>query len=205
MNFGLAEGEALRRARSLLALVGLSPDVLDRYPQQFSGGQRQRIAVARALMLSPRLLVADEPVSALDVSIQAQVLNLLMDLQDEMGMAYVFISHNLAVVRHIADTVLVMYLGKVVEYGGKAELFARPAHPYTRALMASTPVLSGVARRQRAEVRGELPSPLNPPSGCAFHRRCPFAIERCSADTPALRPFRGVAVACHRAEDIDAS
>ena len=205
INARLSAGERRDRAREMMAKVGLRPEHYGRYPHMFSGGQRQRIAVARALMLSPRLVVADEPVSALDVSIQAQVLNLLMDLKDEMGMAYVFISHNLAVVRHIADTVLVMYLGKVVEYGGTAELFAHPAHPYTRALMASTPVLSGRARRQRPELRGELPSPLNPPPGCAFHRRCPFAIERCSAEAPALRSFRGVAVACHRVEEIDAT
>src|SRR5581483_9099184 len=158
------------------------------YPHMFSGGQRQRIAVARALMLHPRLVVADEPVSALDVSIQAQVLNLLMDLKDEMGMAYVFISHNLQVVRHIADDVVVMYLGKIVEHGRKEQIFACPTHPYTRALMASTPALSPAARRERAALRGELPSPLDPPPGCAFHRRCPYAIERCGIEIPRLRP-----------------
>ena len=155
-----------------MARVGLRPEHFGRYPHMFSGGQRQRIAVARALMLHPRLVVADEPVSALDVSIQAQVLNLLMDLQQEMGIAYLFVSHNLQVVRHIADAVLVMYLGKTVEEGPKATIFARPAHPYTRALLASTPSLSAAGRGVRVPLTGELPSPLNPPSGCAFHKRC---------------------------------
>ena len=169
----------------------------------FSGGQRQRIAVARALMLHPRLVVADEPVSALDVSIQAQVLNLLMDLQQELGIAYLFISHNLQVVRHIADDVLVMYFGRAVEYAPKDDVFARPAHPYTRALLASTPSLSGGRRRGKATVSGELPSPLDPPSGCAFHTRCPHAIERCSSEVPALETFRGIRVACHRVAEIN--
>jgi dipeptide transport system ATP-binding protein len=168
----------------------------------FSGGQRQRIAVARALMLQPRLVVADEPLSALDVSIQAQVLNLLMDLQRDLGIAYLFISHNLQVVQHIADNVLVMYLGKVVEEGAKDAIFSRPAHPYTRALLASTPSLGGRARRERIGVKGELPSPLNPPAGCAFHTRCPHAVERCRSEVPLLEPFRKVRVACHRAAEL---
>jgi dipeptide transport system ATP-binding protein len=169
----------------------------------FSGGQRQRIAVARALMLHPRLVVADEPLSALDVSIQAQVLNLLMDLQRDLGIAYLFISHNLQVVRHIADTVLVMYLGKVVEEGAKDAIFTRPAHPYTRALLASTPSLEGRAQRERLAVKGELPSPLNPPPGCPFHTRCPHAIERCRTEVPALEPFGRVRVACLRASELN--
>ena len=153
-------------------------------------------------MLHPRLVVADEPVSALDVSIQAQVLNLLMNLQEELGIAYLFISHNLQVVRHIADTVLVMYLGKVVEYGAKDEIFGRPAHPYTRALLASTPTLDARARRQRVALKGELPSPLNPPPGCPFHTRCPYAIERCRVEVPRLEPFGAIRVACIRAAEL---
>jgi dipeptide transport system ATP-binding protein len=169
----------------------------------FSGGQRQRIAVARALMLHPRLVVADEPVSALDVSVQAQVLNLLMDLQQDLGIAYLFISHNLQVVRHLADTVLVMYLGKVFEYGPKQAIFARPAHPYTRALMASTPSLYPAGRRERVPLRGELPSPLDPPPGCPFHRRCPNALPVCSVEMPPLQQVGEVQVACHQAHALN--
>jgi dipeptide transport system ATP-binding protein len=212
-------------ARAMMARVGLRPEHERRYPHMFSGGQRQRIAVARALMLQPRLLVADEPVSALDVSIQAQVLNLLMDLQQDMGIAYLFISHNLQVVRHIAETVAVLYLGKIVESGPKALLFRRPAHPYTRALLASTPSLRSANRRVAAQptsvplgggregqeevprtssvLKGEPPSPLNPPSGCAFHGRCPYAIERCRVEVPMLEPFDGALVACHRVAEIN--
>jgi dipeptide transport system ATP-binding protein len=191
------------RAQAMMARVGLRPEHYGRYPHMFSGGQRQRIAVARALMLHPRLVVADEPVSALDVSIQAQVLNLLMDLQQQMGIAYLFISHNLQVVRHIADDVAVMYLGKIVEYGPKRAVFERPAHPYTRALLASTPVLDARARHVRVALAGELPSPLHPPPGCAFHRRCPHAIERCRVEAPPLELAGDVRVACHRAGDLD--
>jgi dipeptide transport system ATP-binding protein len=191
-------------ARAMMDRVGLRPEHFGRYPHMFSGGQRQRIAVARALMLRPRLVVADEPVSALDVSIQAQVLNLLMDLQQEMGVAYLFVSHNLQVVRHIADAVLVMYLGKTVEEGPKATIFARPAHPYTRALLASTPSLSAVGRGVRVPLTGELPSPLNPPGGCAFHKRCPHAIPRCATEVPLLAPLGAARVACHRAEELNA-
>jgi len=190
-------------ARSMLAQVGLRPEHYGRYPHMFSGGQRQRIAIARALMLDPQLLVADEPLSALDVSIQAQVLNLLMDLQERLGVAYLFISHNLQVVRHIADSVAVMYLGRIVEIGPKATVFARPAHPYTRALMASTPLLDARERRERVAVKGELPSPLNPPSGCAFHKRCPHAVERCRSEPPVLQPLGGAQVACHRAAELN--
>jgi dipeptide transport system ATP-binding protein len=197
-------GPAARReaALAMLARVGLRPEHARRYPHMFSGGQRQRIAVARALMLQPRLVVADEPVSALDVSIQAQVLNLLMDLQQELGIAYLFISHNLQVVRHIADTVMVMYLGKAVEYGPKASIFEAPRHPYTRALLASTPTLDPRARRERLALGGELPSPLDPPPGCPFHTRCPYVVDRCRTEVPALLPLGEVKVACHRAKEI---
>jgi dipeptide transport system ATP-binding protein len=188
---------------AMLAKVGLRPEHYRRYPHMFSGGQRQRIAVARALMLHPRLVVADEPVSALDVSIQAQVLNLLMDLQQEMGIAYLFISHNLQVVRHIADDVLVMYLGRTVEYAPKDDVFSRPAHPYTRALLASTPSLAAGRRRARVALTGELPSPLAPPSGCAFHKRCPHAVARCTIEVPLLSTFRGIRVACHRVAELN--
>jgi dipeptide transport system ATP-binding protein len=188
--------------RAMMAKVGLRPEHYARYPHMFSGGQRQRIAIARALMLHPRIVVADEPVSALDVSIRAQVLNLLMDLQEELKLAYLFISHDLSVVRHIADEVMVMYLGRPAEQGDKAMIFERPRHPYTRALLASTPSVDPQARSRRATVRGELPSPLNPPNGCAFHRRCPYAAADCATLRPELRRVDGRLVACHYAESI---
>jgi len=190
------------QARAMMARVGLRPEHYERYPHMFSGGQRQRIAIARALMSGPRLVVADEPVSALDVSIQAQVLNLLMDLKDQLGIAYLFISHNLDVVQQIADDVLVMYLGRAVEYGSRDAVFARPTHPYTRALLAATPSLRGGRRRTARAVRGEPPSPLAPPAGCAFHTRCPYAVPRCTLERPLMRPVAGVTVACHRAEEV---
>jgi len=209
INTTLTAAERAERARAMLARVGLRPEHHARYPHMFSGGQRQRVAIARALMLEPRVVVADEPVSALDVSIQAQVLNLLMDLQEETGVAYVFISHNLAVVELIADEVLVMYLGKVVEQAPKRELFALPRHPYTQALLASTPRIDTNARAKRQVLGGELPSPLNPPSGCAFHKRCPHAQARCTVEVPLLRRAEdgrsSGLVACHFAEAIAAA
>ena len=203
INGTTSRGARRDAAFAMLGKVGLRAEHYRRYPHMFSGGQRQRIAVARALMLHPRLVVADEPVSALDVSIQAQVLNLLMDLQHDMGIAYLFISHNLQVVRHIADDVLVMYLGRAVEYASKRTLFDHPTHPYTRALLASTPSLDRARLRTRASVSGELPSPLDPPSGCAFHKRCTFAVERCKVETPAMTEFRGIRVACHRVAELN--
>ena len=173
-------------AEAMMAKVGLRPEFYGRYPHMFSGGQRQRIAIARALMLNPRIVVADEPVSALDVSIQAQVLNLLMDLQDEFDLAYVFISHDLGVVRHIASDVMVMYLGRPVEYGPVEQIFEDPRHPYTQALLGSRPRLRAIGEppESRPRLSGELPSPLNPPSGCAFHKRCPLAEASCSQTRP---------------------
>lgn len=190
------------KVRAMMTRVGLRPEHYSRYPHMFSGGQRQRIAIARALMLQPKIVVADEPVSALDVSIQAQVLNLLMDLQDEMAVAYVFISHDLSVVRHIADDVLVMYLGRPAEQGPRGILFDKPLHPYTRVLLGSMPRLETVRESRRAPVTGDLPSPLNPPSGCAFHTRCGFATEVCTKQRPALRWVAGRHVACHHAERV---
>ncbi len=202
INTDQRAGEREARVREMLARVGLRSEHYGRFPHMFSGGQRQRIAIARALMLHPRIVVADEPVSALDVSVQAQVLNLLMDLQDEFDLAYVFISHDLSVVRHIADQVLVMYLGRPVEQGDKEPIFARPLHPYTRALLGSTPSVDPTFRHARIVLTGELPSPLDPPPGCAFHRRCPHARERCAVDRPELRHVDGRDVACHFAGEI---
>jgi dipeptide transport system ATP-binding protein len=202
INTKLNRAERRERAETMIAKVGLRPEHYARYPHMFSGGQRQRIAVARALMLQPRILVADEPVSALDVSIQAQVLNLLMDLQDEFNLAYLFISHDLSVVRHIADSVMVMYLGRPVEHGPSDTIFTGPSHPYSRALLTSTPVVDPRLRGEKIRLKGELPSPLNPPSGCAFHKRCPFATDLCAQERPELRTFSGRQVACHHAETI---
>jgi dipeptide transport system ATP-binding protein len=201
INTTMNAAERSERARAMLAQVGLRPEYASRYPHMFSGGQRQRIAIARALMLNPKLLVADEPVSALDVSIQAQVLNLLADLQQEFKLAYLFISHDLAVVRHIAHEVLVMYLGHVMEQGPKADIFERPSHPYTQALLASTPGV-GARNVQKIVLKGELPSPLNPPSGCVFSSRCPYAVERCRAERPLPRQIESRIVACHFSEDF---
>jgi dipeptide transport system ATP-binding protein len=203
INTELDAKSRAEQARAMLALVGLRPEHFDRYPHMFSGGQRQRIAIARALMLKPALIVADEPVSALDVSIQAQVLNLLADLQQELGLAYLFISHDLGVVRHIAHDVLVMYLGHAVEQGEKKTIFAQPLHPYTQALLASTPGIVGTgAAKKRIVLTGELPSPLSPPGGCVFSTRCPHVVAQCHSERPPLRELSGRQVACHLAEQF---
>ncbi len=203
INTAMGAAERREAARDILQKVGLRPEHYNRYPHMFSGGQRQRIAIGRALMLKPRVVVADEPVSALDVSIQAQVLNLLMDLQEELGLAYLFISHGLSVVEHICNDVMVMYLGRPVEHGPKEGIFSRPRHPYTKALLASTPFVDPRRRAQRVMLKGELPSPLDPPTGCAFHERCNYADARCAAELPEMQTVDGRAVACHHAEKID--
>lgn len=201
VNADMPASERRAAVADMMRKVGLRPELARRYPHMFSGGQRQRIAIARALMLRPKVVVLDEPVSALDLSIQAQVLNLLEDLQAELGLAYLFISHDLSVVRHIADKVAVMYLGRIVEAGPKEDIFRAPAHPYTRALLAATPVADPRRRREKIRIGGELPSPLAPPPGCAFHPRCPFADARCRSERPGLLARDGRAVACHAVEE----
>lgn len=175
------------RVAGLFARVGLPRDAMRKYPFEFSGGQRQRLGIARALALNPRIIVADEPVSALDVSVQAQVLNLMMDLKADFGLAYLFISHDLGVVEHMADRVAVMYLGRIVEMGPRADLFEAPRHPYTRALLSAAPVPNPRAKQDRIVLQGDVPSPSNPPAGCHFHTRCPFAFDRCRSEAPQLR------------------
>jgi peptide/nickel transport system ATP-binding protein len=197
---GLARGQAKRRTvLEMMERVGLSADTYDRYPHEFSGGQRQRIGIARALVLRPKFIVADEPVSALDVSIQAQILNLLADLKAEMSLTFAFISHDLRVVEHVSDRVAVMYLGRIVELASAADIYAFPRHPYTQALLASVPSLEPGDAPRPVRLSGDVPSPLAPPSGCAFHPRCPLAEERCSEQTPELRRIAGREVACHLA------
>jgi dipeptide transport system ATP-binding protein len=197
LNTDLDAIQRRKAAEDMITKVGLRPEHADRYPHMFSGGQRQRIAVARALMLRPKILVLDEPVSALDLSIQAQILNLLSDLQDEFGLAYIFISHDLSVVRRISNDIIVMYFGKPVEAGAAEEIFASPKHPYTQALFSATPVADPKRRKQRIRLSGEPPSPLAPPPGCAFAPRCPLAQDKCSQTEPTLEKINAVEIACY--------
>ena len=196
---GLASGtEREHLVADLLKTVGLDPVVMRRYPHEFSGGQRQRIGIARALALKPKLIVADEPVSALDVSIQAQIINLLADLQQQFGLTYLFISHAIPVIEHISTRIGVMYLGKLVEVGTSAQICLAPKHPYTQALLSAVPIPDPAARKQRIVLRGDLPTPINPPAGCRFHTRCPIAVDRCKVEEPPLREIEeGRDAACH--------
>ncbi len=200
VHFGLGSAAAGERVRELLRLVGLAPDHATRFPHEFSGGQRQRIGVARALALEPRLIVADEPVSALDVSIQAQIINLFADLQERLGLTYIIIAHDLSVIRQVSNRTAVMYLGSIVEAGPTERIYAAPAHPYTQALISAVPVpeMASAARRERIVLTGDVPSPINPPPGCRFHPRCRFATELCRRERPRLRPLApDREVACH--------
>ncbi len=203
-NFENASNAEIReRVAALFDKVGLRADQMIKYPYEFSGGQRQRLGIARALALKPKLIVCDEPVSALDVSVQAQVINLLMDLQDEMQLSYLFVAHDLAVVEHISHRVAVMYLGKIVELTDKRSLFAHPQHPYTEALLSAVPTPDPRAQKKRIILGGDVPSPINPPAGCRFHTRCPYAVERCRAEEPAMKEVRpGHFVACHLREGV---
>lgn len=202
LNTNMNREERLARVFELMDLVGLRRDAMNRYPHEFSGGQRQRIGIARAIALNPDLIVADEAVSALDVSIQAQVINLLVELQKKLGMAYVFVAHDLAVVQYISDRVAVMYLGRVVELGSSKDVYADPLHPYTKALLAAVPAAHPKDRKKVQPLTGDVPSPANPPSGCHFHPRCRFATDKCKTEAPALRRLGHVDVACHHAEKI---
>ncbi|UNM95761.1 ABC transporter ATP-binding protein [Ignatzschineria rhizosphaerae] len=208
INTSLNSIERKERVLEIMSKVGLRPEFYDRYPHMFSGGQRQRIAIARGLMLNPEIVIADEPVSALDVSVQAQVLNLMMDLQDDLGLSYLFISHDLSVVEHIANDVMVMYLGKAVEKASKEAIFSEPMHPYTQALLSATPRLNPENKREKITLTGELPSPLNPPKGCAFHARCQHAFDKCRESQPEIKTYldaKGLLheVACFKLDIVD--